>query len=50
MFRLRDRWEPGAHTIEVCATGQAGYTQTEDRAAPIPDGATGSHSVQFTIQ
>ncbi|PZS27789.1 MAG: molybdopterin-binding protein [Pseudonocardiales bacterium] len=50
MFRLRGRWEPGAHIAEVRATDKTGYTQTADRAAPIPDGATGWHSVQFTVQ
>lgn len=48
MFRLRGRWEPGAHIAEVRATDKTGYTQTADRAAPIPDGASGWHSVQFT--
>ncbi|MDQ3826280.1 MAG: molybdopterin-dependent oxidoreductase, partial [Actinomycetota bacterium] len=50
MFRLQGRWEPGAHVAEVRATDKSGYTQTADRAAPIPDGATGWHSVQFTVQ
>jgi len=50
MFRLRGRWEPGAHVAEVRATDKTGYTQTADRAAPIPDGATGWHSVQFAVQ
>jgi DMSO/TMAO reductase YedYZ molybdopterin-dependent catalytic subunit len=50
MFRLRGRWAPGAHVAEVRATDKTGYTQTKDRAAPIPDGATGWHSVQFTVQ
>ncbi|MGH3695643.1 MAG: molybdopterin-dependent oxidoreductase [Pseudonocardiaceae bacterium] len=50
MFRLRGRWTPGAHSVEVRATDKNGYTQTQDRAAPIPDGATGWHSVQFTVQ
>ncbi len=49
MFRLRGRWEPGSHVVEVRATDKTGYTQTEDRAAPIPDGAAGWHSVQFTV-
>jgi DMSO/TMAO reductase YedYZ molybdopterin-dependent catalytic subunit len=49
MFRLRGRWEPGPHVAEVRATDQSGYTQTPDRAAAIPDGATGWHSVQFTV-
>lgn len=48
MFRLRGRWEPGAHVAEVRATDKTGYTQTADRAAPIPNGASGWHSVQFT--
>lgn len=50
MFRLRGRWAPGPHVAEVRATDKAGYTQTADRAAPIPDGASGWHSVQFTVQ
>jgi DMSO/TMAO reductase YedYZ molybdopterin-dependent catalytic subunit len=50
MFRLRGRWARGAHVAEVRATDKKGYTQTADRAAPIPDGATGWHSVQFTVQ
>ncbi len=49
MFRLRGRLEPGAHLAEVRATDKTGYTQTADRAAPIPDGASGWHSVQFTV-
>ena len=50
MFRLRGRWARGAHVAEVRATDKSGYTQTADRAAPIPDGATGWHSVRFTVQ
>jgi DMSO/TMAO reductase YedYZ molybdopterin-dependent catalytic subunit len=50
MFRLRGRWEPGSHVAEVRATDKTGYTQTADRAAPIPDGASGWHSVQFTVR
>ncbi|MBV9140587.1 MAG: molybdopterin-dependent oxidoreductase [Pseudonocardiales bacterium] len=49
MFRLRGRWEPGNHVVEVRATDKTGYTQSADRAAPIPDGASGWHSVQFTV-
>lgn len=49
MFRLRGRWAPGNHVAEVRATDKTGYTQTTDRAAPIPDGASGWHSVQFTV-
>ncbi|MGH3672931.1 MAG: molybdopterin-dependent oxidoreductase, partial [Pseudonocardiaceae bacterium] len=50
MFRLRGRWGPGAHIVEVRATDKTGYTQTADRAAPIPDGASGWHSVQFSVR
>ena len=50
MFRLQGRWEPGAHVAAVRATDKTGHTQTADQAAPIPDGATGWHSVQFTVQ
>ncbi len=50
MFRLRGRWERGSHVAEVRATDKTGYTQTADRAAPIPDGASGWHSVQFTVR
>jgi DMSO/TMAO reductase YedYZ molybdopterin-dependent catalytic subunit len=49
MFRLRGPWEPGNHVAEVRATDKTGYTQTADRAGPIPDGASGWHSVQFTV-
>ncbi|MBV9140473.1 MAG: molybdopterin-dependent oxidoreductase [Pseudonocardiales bacterium] len=49
MFRLRGPWEPGHHLAEVRATDKTGYTQTADRNGPIPDGATGWHSVQFTV-
>jgi DMSO/TMAO reductase YedYZ molybdopterin-dependent catalytic subunit len=50
MFRLRGRWESGSHVVEVRATDKTGYTQTAARAAPIPDGASGWHSVQFTVR
>ena len=49
MFRLRGQLTPGLHVAEVRATDKTGYTQTADRAAPIPDGASGWHSVQFTV-
>ncbi|MGH4025082.1 MAG: molybdopterin-dependent oxidoreductase, partial [Pseudonocardiaceae bacterium] len=51
MWRLRPgRLQSGLHTVEVRATDRTGYTQTMDRVMPIPDGATGWHSVQFTVQ
>ncbi|MBV8541555.1 MAG: molybdopterin-dependent oxidoreductase [Pseudonocardiales bacterium] len=49
MFRLRGRWAPGAHVVEVRATDRTGYTQTVDRVAPIPDGASGWDSARFTV-
>ena len=41
--------EPGEHTIKVRATDGEGETQTEDRAEPIPSGATGYHTVDVTV-
>jgi DMSO/TMAO reductase YedYZ molybdopterin-dependent catalytic subunit len=40
--------EPGNHTIEVRATDDTGYTQTDARAAIAPNGSTGWHSVNVT--
>ncbi|OBG64660.1 oxidoreductase [Mycobacterium sp. E3339] len=45
-------WEaksPGRHTITVRATDNTGATQTADRVPPVPDGATGWHTVDFTV-
>ncbi|RZT19331.1 DMSO/TMAO reductase YedYZ molybdopterin-dependent catalytic subunit [Mycobacterium sp. BK558] len=45
-------WEaagPGFHKITVRATDNTGYTQTADRADPVPDGATGWHSITFKV-
>jgi DMSO/TMAO reductase YedYZ molybdopterin-dependent catalytic subunit len=46
------RWlwdaEPGNHTIEVRATDETGYTQTEKRSPIAPNGSTGWHSVNVT--
>lgn len=44
-WRLPWNVTPGRHTITVRATDRSGTTQTEARARPIPDGATGWHSV-----
>ncbi|MGE2712703.1 molybdopterin-dependent oxidoreductase [Mycolicibacterium litorale] len=41
--------EPGLHTITVRATDNTGAVQTSDRADPVPDGATGWHSVTFNV-
>ena len=43
-------WEPkaGTHQIEVRATDETGYTQTDRRVAIAPNGSTGWHSVNVT--
>jgi DMSO/TMAO reductase YedYZ molybdopterin-dependent catalytic subunit len=40
-------WEatPGNHRLRIRATDKTGQTQPEERVPPIPDGATGWHSV-----
>lgn len=40
---------PGSHTITVRATDNTGAVQTSDQAPTVPDGATGWHSVNFTV-
>lgn len=40
---------PGKHTITVRATDNTGAVQTADRVGPVPDGATGWHTVDFTV-
>ena len=44
-------WEaaPGSHQIQVRATDNSGYTQTEQRADVVPDGATGWHTIQVSV-
>ena len=47
------RWQatqPGPHTISVRATDNTGAVQTAEVADPIPDGATGWHTVSFEVQ
>ncbi|MEU6769577.1 sulfite oxidase [Streptomyces sp. NPDC046853] len=39
----------GGHTLTVRATDRTGETQTEKRTPPIPDGASGWHSVVVTV-
>jgi hypothetical protein len=48
MWRIELDLATGGHTVEARATDKSGYTQTEQRAEPVPDGATGWHSVFFT--
>ncbi|OLT27711.1 molybdopterin-binding oxidoreductase [Nocardiopsis sp. CNR-923] len=40
---------PGEHRISVRATDRAGRTQTADRAAVAPDGATGHHTIEVVV-
>jgi DMSO/TMAO reductase YedYZ molybdopterin-dependent catalytic subunit len=39
---------PGHHTATVRATDRSGYTQTDQLADVVPDGATGWHTITFT--
>ncbi|SMD19341.1 DMSO/TMAO reductase YedYZ, molybdopterin-dependent catalytic subunit [Lentzea albidocapillata] len=48
MWRIELDLKEGNHTVECRATDRKGTTQTSERAAPIPDGATGWHSMVFT--
>ncbi|MEO5709279.1 MAG: sulfite oxidase [Nocardioidaceae bacterium] len=43
-------WKPssGGHTVEVRATDDSGYTQTDKRVPIAPNGSTGWHSVNVT--
>ena len=45
-------WGPtgGRHRIRVRATDGDGETQTEERARPAPDGATGWHTIEVTVE
>jgi DMSO/TMAO reductase YedYZ molybdopterin-dependent catalytic subunit len=42
--------QSGSHTITVRATDNTGAVQTSDQADPVPDGATGWHTVSFTVR
>jgi DMSO/TMAO reductase YedYZ molybdopterin-dependent catalytic subunit len=46
------RWPatPGQHTLRVRATDVTGQTQTATPASPAPNGATGWHSIQVSIE
>ena len=45
------RWDatPGRHVLAVRATDGDGRLQTDDRAAPFPDGATGYHEISVEV-
>lgn len=42
--------KPGPHYIKVRATDGSGEVQTEKRADPVPDGASGWQSVMVTVE
>jgi DMSO/TMAO reductase YedYZ molybdopterin-dependent catalytic subunit len=41
--------EAGDHVLAVRATDGTGETQPEERVAPIPDGATGWHTIEVSV-
>jgi hypothetical protein len=41
--------KPGPHLISVRATDNTGEVQTEEMADVVPDGATGWHTVSFSV-
>ncbi|WP_447004629.1 molybdopterin-dependent oxidoreductase [Saccharothrix isguenensis] len=49
MWRIELDLPAGGHTIESRATDKAGSTQPQARVDSLPDGATGWHSVFFTV-
>ena len=49
MWRAELQLGPGSHNVQSRATDKSGYTQTEMRADPIPDGASGWQSTIFTV-
>ncbi len=40
----------GPHTVTARATSTDGELQTDERAAPFPDGASGWHSIRVTVR
>jgi DMSO/TMAO reductase YedYZ molybdopterin-dependent catalytic subunit len=42
--------DPGPHQIRVRATDGTGAVQTSDQAGVVPDGATGWHTVSFSVK
>jgi DMSO/TMAO reductase YedYZ molybdopterin-dependent catalytic subunit len=48
MWTAEFQLAPGSHTVQTRATDRRGVVQTETRADPVPDGATGWPAVIFT--
>ena len=46
------RWDatPGRHSLRVRATDRNGAIQTDERAEPIPDGASGHHQIVVIVE
>jgi DMSO/TMAO reductase YedYZ molybdopterin-dependent catalytic subunit len=49
MWRLQLNLRQGSHRIQVRATDNTGYTQTDALAEPAPNGATGWHTIEVTV-
>lgn len=49
MWRVTVNVRPGSHRIQVRATDNTGYTQTDAEVEPIPDGATGWHTIEVAV-
>jgi DMSO/TMAO reductase YedYZ molybdopterin-dependent catalytic subunit len=49
MWRAELDLKPGDHTVQCRATDKTGYVQTEAKADPAPDGATGWDSRSITV-
>ncbi|WP_394615168.1 molybdopterin-dependent oxidoreductase [Lentzea sp. JNUCC 0626] len=50
MWKIELDLAKGSHTVECRATDKSGQTQDQARLDPVPDGATGWHSVTFTAE
>lgn len=50
MWRIELDLKPGNHSVECRATDKSGYTQDQARLDPVPDGATGWHSISFSVE
>ena len=42
--------DAGSHTLRVRATDRTGYTQTPQLAEPVPNGASGWHTVRIRVE
>lgn len=49
MWKIDFDLTPGSHTVQTRTTDRSGETQTEMRADPVPDGASGWPATIFTV-